>query len=513
MVQVTVARQLNMLLALAPSEGINAYSLPGLSMKGQAARTRDANVFAWSDQDRTLISASKRRLAIFEYDGLEFVLKRELLMPSGVQSICIASNIAYIALTLGWMVVDAAAGSIITNNSTLSGSAQFMQLGKEVLVTTGARSVSIDDKGRQRPQGARFDWTQPPLKVIPCPPYVVAVGRDIIEVQPCIKFSQANIVQRLPIPLDDSSAAGEEASVICGTARESDGAVYWMYCNDSTVWNARAVPLPQQAAAFADIQEYDQALSICSKIPQSQKKERESIEDRVHLLLGKALLEQEELEEAMLHLGSSRMATPLDLLRPLRCLAPPLLLYRLGYIEDHQAEEEEKAYRQDQVDSSKKIEHQSNDNNNDDDGRVASMMLPYLLSFRNRQQQSNNQLSSQADAVLLDTAILNALLLLPDTGSLLRFLQRPQSVDLDSGERALRSAGRYAELVEFSKAAGRAHVALDILKALSCAPTSLDPPAQGPAGEMAGTPGVWAAVRLLTSLEPCDVQLVHKHAE
>ena len=66
-----------------------------------------------------------------------------------------------------------------------------------------------------------------------------------------------------------------------------------------------------------------------------------------------------------------------------------------------------------------------------------------------------------------------------DTGALLRFVQRPNSVDLAAGEESLQARGRYSELVALLQAKGRHSAALDILKKVSQKTGDLPTPPQG----------------------------------
>jgi hypothetical protein len=147
-------------------------------------------------------------------------------------------------------------------------------------------------------------------------------------------------------------------------------------------------------------------------------------------------------------------------------------------------------------------------------------------------------------AVLVDTALLYALLLLPDSGALLKFFERPNCVDFAAGEAALQRAGRYAELVALYRVSGRQvsafffrsaireilysryspaiccsqsrdrhESALDMLQTLSASPEELPSPPQGAAVELKGMPGVWAAVKYLTSMDSPDFQLVSAHSK
>jgi hypothetical protein len=63
---------------------------------------------------------------------------------------------------------------------------------------------------------------------------------------------------------------------------------------------------------------------------------------------------------------------------------------------------------------------------------------------RSSRQRSKQEL--ELVAAVIDTAILRAMLLQPDSGALLRLLQQTNFVDLEDGEAVLTAAGRYAEL-------------------------------------------------------------------
>jgi hypothetical protein len=60
---------------------------------------------------------------------------------------------------------------------------------------------------------------------------------------------------------------------------------------------------------------------------------------------------------------------------------------------------------------------------------------------------------------------------------------------------------------------GRHGAALDLLRMLCLSPEELRRPPAGAAAELRGMPGVWAAVRYITALDPADPDLVSSHAE
>lgn len=98
------------------------------------------------------------------------------------------------------------------------------------------------------------------------------------------------------------------------------------------------------------------------------------------------------------------------------------------------------------------------------------------------------------------------------SGSLLRFVQRPNCVEMGAGEAALRAQGRYSELVSLYQSKGRHSAALSLLQTLSQAPQQLPAPPKGAASELSGLPGAWAAVRYLCQLQPAPLDLLTTHA-
>ena len=77
------------------------------------------------------------------------------------------------------------------------------------------------------------------------------------------------------------------------------------------------------------------------------------------------------------------------------------------------------------------------------------------------------------------SAALQAMLAMSDTGALLRFVQRPNSIELATGQEALQARGRYSELVALLAARDQGEAALDLLRQLSQAPQELSVPPEG----------------------------------
>jgi len=154
---------------------------------------------------------------------------------------------------------------------------------------------------------------------------------------------------------------------------------------------------------------------------------------------------------------------------------------------------------------------------------AVSVVVPYLLSHRTRLLGSlegaaagaaadSNGSNGSSDtgsssgkpktlrelrllATVIDTAILRAMLLQPDSGALLRLVQQVNYVDLEDGEAVLTAGGRYAELAALYQYHRRHEKGLRLLQQLSQRPEGLAMAPTGAAADLRGLPGVWAAVR------------------
>ena len=249
------------------------------------------------------------------------------------------------------------------------------------------------------------------------------------------------------------------------------------------------------------------------------------LETRIRFAYGRHLLSEQKYEEAMLNLG---MSDPLEILRSFPFLVPDSLAQKVSLQRSDLA--------QTPLDT--------------EIPKLAAILIPYLLSYRSRlvsgaldrKFHGGGTAAAAAAAaavhsdrislqIVIDTALLRALLVLPDNGALLQFLERPNSVDLEVSTTTLLAAGRYAELVSLYTEKGDYAAALLILEKLTTKLHStlnnnnssssnsssknecFEVPPQGAAIELSGQPGIWAAIKLLSSMEPVDFSLVASNAK
>lgn len=144
--------------------------------------------------------------------------------------------------------------------------------------------------------------------------------------------------------------------------------------------------------------------------------------------------------------------------------------------------------------------------------QLSNALLPYLWSHRSRILSSSHP--SETIKTMIDTAILNCLLIMSDntTGSVLQFLQRrDNNVDYESSRVALQRKGLYSELLQLYNIQGHHSTAMELIKKLSLDPEKVIPRPAGTSAELRGQPGVWAAVKYLSSIVNPEISLVKYH--
>jgi hypothetical protein len=259
---------LHQMLLCLDEEGVNAYTIPHLTLKGQAARTRGAAAFAWNDSARLLCVAVKRRLLLFHYDRLEFVAQREISLPDRVQSMALAGettlylglrgrDYATVDLTTGALTSPLALGSAAKTHAAVA----VPVPPSEVLLLQGSSALQMGTEGRPargRRAAVAVAFDAPPLALACSGPYVAAVLPDGIQVKLLGPLSSARITQVIPLPGVDVVAPSAAA----------DGSLFVACRVTGAVHRLALLPYLAQAEQMLGHGEYEEALSMCSLVSQ-----------------------------------------------------------------------------------------------------------------------------------------------------------------------------------------------------------------------------------------------------
>ncbi|KAK3242662.1 hypothetical protein CYMTET_47648, partial [Cymbomonas tetramitiformis] len=252
------------------------------------------------------------------------------------------------------------------------------------------------------------------------------------------------------------------------------------------VWQ---VPLAKQIDDLARAREFEEALTLCDMLKESDDLKKAKVES-MHRQFAYSLFEKNEHPDAMSHFSLANVS-PLEVLALFPSLLPSTGVEVPPLPSDfHMPNLDHMAY-----------------------SRSVSSLLSYLLALRvsadlapqpegaaasqvpeeaEVEKQESSDVNNEEDAKLrgvVDTAILRAMIVpgAVNDGAALKFLQEPNSVDVAQGEETLLKHGRHHELVELYRCNELHWSALSLLQQLAESPHELDPPPPHPSPFTAAT--------------------------
>ncbi|GMH40000.1 hypothetical protein BSKO_07904 [Bryopsis sp. KO-2023] len=524
--QIDVCESLPAALTLS-DEGVALHGLPEVNPLCQVPSTRYASLMSWNASKDVLAVAAKRKLVFYKLQGMDFVE----LSSMGLPDIALAAAWCGDSVCLGFKKDYQLANPDSNDLKEVSSVGRDRRPvvtslpGKEILIARENVVLFIGANGKPLRRPA-VSWTEAPYAVVVSGPYIVALTSSLVEVRNYSSTARQDVVQMLHV--DDLKLAA--------VTTNANGDVFFAPKLKKQICRLVPVPLAEQVDALAEMDEFQDALELSTLLPEE---DRIKVEDVLRVRYGIHLFSQGSYDIGLSQFAMRSQRSPLLPLKMFPSITPQSMLrnFQLPVPEeffDNYAEPEGDEYRE-----------------------AINSLLPVLLSHRSRlatrefedaefdkEQAKLPQISEEAEleeednpgvrpglsemalsstkvisrahrsrlAVLVDTAILKATLATRDTGQLLEFVQKPNSVDLVEGESALANAGRYAELAALYQSHGCHDKGMEILRKVSQDPESLEVPPSGAAREMKGMTGVWSAVRYLSKLSSHDTAVIQNHA-
>eukprot|EP00803_Ostreobium_quekettii_P007599 evm.model.scf_3833.1 EVM.evm.TU.scf_3833.1 scf_3833:4766-7651(-) len=536
LVQLDVIPTKPALLSLS-DDGVHLHTLPDLAPICTVAGTRGASRFAWNQEKLTLAVAVKRKLAFHHLTGVEFMEMTTMAVPD-------------VPLVLGWCGDAVCAGfrkEYVLANPNTGSLGDLFTVGRamkpSVTPVPGANELLLakenfgmfigrDGRPTRRPSSA-LTWSEAPLAVAVSPPYVLAAvlqtSQNFIEVRNLSPSARKGVVQMFHV----------EGPVVLAQVAGMDGSVYLASKTKKALWKLRPTALGGQVEELMGMGEFPDALELCGMMPEDQ---RGGTEDLLRVRYGAHLFSEGDYDEGMAQLAMHSCNTPVLFLKLFPSLTPPAKMKNFPLpVPDDLFSDMREPQGEERV-------------------KAVSALLPYLLSHRSRlatrrredlemddeqhrlgpevgaemaesgeerdqavgesgtsdktaaSEQVMSRLHRSRQATLVDTAILKGMLVCPDTGALLQFVQQPNFVDMEEGRGALVGCGRYAELAALYQSRGHHSEGLELLRRLSQSPQSFDVEPQGVASGLSGEMGVWAVVRYLSTLTEKDAAVIQQHA-
>ncbi|KAG0561985.1 hypothetical protein KC19_9G108400 [Ceratodon purpureus] len=530
-----VLQSRNLLISL--SDGVAIHSLPEFDVVAYLTKTRGANLYAWDEQRGMLCVAIAKKLFIYKYDGdKDFAEVKQLPAPDVVKCMAWVGDSLCLGIKREYVILNISTGASFdvfpcgrhSNPLAVTLPNGELLLGKDNIGVVVDRNGKLSHSG-----GGNLSWSESPSSVVIQPPYALARLSRFIEVRSL--RAPFGLVQTLPL---------RDSQVLLAT---DSGAIA---ASDYSIYRLLPVPIGVQVVQLAASGNFEDALALCKLLPPEDAALRASKEDAIHIRYGQYLFEQHNYTEAMEQFAASSLDLP-TILR----LFPMIKLPNVGASKDlanvKESESDGPSPRGSMtLSTSETLEDtasalQSLASNQGLDARQTKIALGALVTLlikkrgpviakaeaedteaavaamvevagsthrraksidrhaETGEERNGHKPGAREAAVVLDTALVQALLSTDNLAMALQVLSGTNYADVDACDDVMLEGGHYAELVQLYKSNHKHREALLFLNRLAEHPESFATPPKNP--EQFGPKAI---VEYLQSLDSVDHALI-----
>ncbi|TXG59635.1 hypothetical protein EZV62_014208 [Acer yangbiense] len=278
-------------LLLSLSESIAFHRLPNLETVAVLTKAKGANVYSWDDRRGLLCFARQKRVCIFRHDGGRgFVEVKDFGVPDTVKSMSWCGENICIAIRKEYMILNATNGALseVFPSGRLAPPLVISLPSGELLLGKENIGVFVDQNGKLL-QADRICWSEAPTTVIIQKPYAIALLRrvEIRSLRVPYPLIQTVVLQNVQHLLPSSNA------VIVAT--------------DNSVFGLFPVPLGAQIVQLTASGNFEEALALCKQLPPEDSSLRAAKEGSIHIRYAHYLFDNGSYEEAMEHFLASQV--------------------------------------------------------------------------------------------------------------------------------------------------------------------------------------------------------------
>ncbi|KAJ4791315.1 Vam6/Vps39-like protein [Rhynchospora pubera] len=481
-------------LLLSLSEWVAVHRLPSLESLVAIGKTKGANVYSWDDRRGFLSVGRQKRVIIYRLDGgREFVEVKEFSVPDTVRSMAWCGENICLGIRREYMIMNSITGAL--SDIFPSGRSPPLVVPlptAELLLGKDNIGVFVDQNGKLRQEG-RICWSDTPTTVVIHRPYAVARMPRHIEIRSL----------RAPNPLVQTVVLRDVNLLLqinnCIVAAQGN-----------SLHGLMPVPIGAQIVQLTASGEFEEALVLCKLLPPEDSSLRASKESSIHMRYGHYLFDNGNYEEAM----EQFLASQVDITYILS-LYPSLILPKLAHTTVHDKAES--------TESSSQLSRQSSEASDEMEAGLATQaqlgeldeketkkmnhnalmaLVKYLQKRRSgiveratvevtdevvsgavhdglslsepyrskpsakRRVQTHVSSVARETATVLDTALLQGLVLTNQVKGALDLLKGMNYCDLKICEEFLKERNQYTVLLELYKCNGMHHEALKLLNQL-----------------------------------------------
>lgn len=271
-------------LLLSLSESIAFHRLPNLETIAVITKAKGANVYSWDDRRGFLSFARQKRVCIFRHDGGRgFVEVKEFGVPDLVKSMSWCGENICLGIRREYMILNATNGALseIFPSGRIAPPLVVSLPSGELLLGKDNIGVFVDQNGKLLQEG-RICWSEAPKVVVIQKPYAIALLQRHVEIRSL----------RVPYPLIQTVVLRNMCHL-----HQSNNAI--LVAVDNSVYGLFPVPLGAQIVQLTASGDFEEALALCKMLPPEDASLRAAKEGSIHIRYAHYLFENGSYEEAM----------------------------------------------------------------------------------------------------------------------------------------------------------------------------------------------------------------------
>ncbi|PHT43680.1 hypothetical protein CQW23_17705 [Capsicum baccatum] len=279
-------------LLLSLSESIAFHRLPNLETLAVITKAKGANVYSWDDKRGVLAFGRQRRVCIFRHDGGRgFVEVKEFGVPDTVKSMSWCGENICLGIRREYMILNTTNGALseLFPSGRIAAPLVVSLPSGELLLGKDNIGVLVDQNGKLIQDG-RVCWSEAPAVVVIQKPYAIGLLPRHVEIRSL----------RVPYPLIQTVVLRNVRRLV-----RSNNAV--IVALDNSVFGFFPVPLGAQIVQLTASGNFEEALALCKLLPPEDSSLRSAKEQSIHIRYAHFLFENGNYEEAMEHFLASQV--------------------------------------------------------------------------------------------------------------------------------------------------------------------------------------------------------------
>ncbi|KAL2241343.1 UNVERIFIED_CONTAM: Vacuolar sorting protein 39 [Sesamum indicum] len=494
-------------LLLSLSESIAFHRLPNLETLAVITKAKGANAYSWDDRRGFLCFARQKRVCIFRHDGGRgFVEVKEFGVPDTVKSMSWCGENICLGIRREYVILNSTNGALseVFPSGRIAPPLVVSLPSGELLLGKDNIGVFVDQNGKLLQEG-RICWSEAPAAVVVEKPYAIGLLPRHVEIRSL----------RDPYPLI-------QTVVLRNVRRLLQSSHVIIVAVENSVYGLFPVPLGAQIVQLTASGNFEEALALCKLLPPEDSNLRAAKEQSIHIRYAHYLFENGSYEEAMEHFLASQVEITYVL-----SLYPSIILPKSSFIPEPERYMDMSSDApdlsrgssgmSDDLESSFPHALDSAESTDLESKKMSHNILMALIKFLQRKRygivekaaaegteeavsdavgnnfvsygnsrpkkpskgRANIPISSVArdTAAILDTALLQALLLTGQSSAALELLRGLNYCDVKICEEFLQEKNQYACLLELYKCNAMHREALKLLHKLVEDSNSSNPPA------------------------------------